>query len=249
MQFFPFPARVIFLVALVHFPMSRPILAQQSERQGTKSESISRLMALIASTNKPPPAGFPKDYDYEAQEQVFWALKTLIGCSVEHVDHLIENVDSMQYCYTANKPVHLHNTTVGNVCKKILSECFAPGPPPICQEQLVAAQGWSSADYHFRLEEYWEKHKGRGLVKLQIESLERQLAVVKSISHKTASPLRDNQPFPNEAEFEEKKKVTELRLKALIKVVSISDKPIHPECTWLMEFVGRRGVKIRAVER
>lgn len=193
---------IVFLSLLALHHLRADDSSDKSQRQ-----RIAFLIGKLASNNRAPNVDaaerytFPRDYDVEAQALVYLAAQQLLFEGSAAFDALIEHFSDTRYSYTRESPEGFKDFTVGQVCRKIFVRSIE------CHETLIPR---ISADQSRLLwkhpttpEEWWSRNRNRPLWQIQIEAIEAQIAVMKSLDYATASPPRPYVKKVDENRFNE----------------------------------------------
>jgi hypothetical protein len=172
---------------------------------------------------------FEKQYDWNEQDRIPKVINSLMDHAEEAWPELVNALGDERYSATYRIGEHIYNLTVDRVCSEIIIDNLILGfyfhsvyDPVSDGRQWQVIMKRAPVEYHDpkhkELKDWCQARKDKKLYELQIEACEWAIKII-------------SEDFPKATE-ESKLKAREA-IKAEIKTLKETKKPLHPECFYM----------------
>jgi hypothetical protein len=148
---FPFSFRVLLILLMMWWCDSTVSGQGPGKIEKTSSEKASvdgkKLIDALASKNRPPTidadkptAIFGKDYNWADRDRILGVLQRLVDHAEEVWPELVAHLDDKRYCITFETDPGSDNLSVGDVCRRIISDYLSEAYWRLLPEDSEVAQ-------------------------------------------------------------------------------------------------------------
>jgi hypothetical protein len=219
------PSLLLGLLLIVCHSAAAEPATKEAATKDARAKEFKALIEQLASPNMKPmthndgdaTVKFPPRYDVQAQARINEARKQLQRDVEEALPFLVEALNDARYSLTMDwaDGDGYYNRSVGEVCEEVITSHLEIYRDKI---RFSSPQHWRRYNGAPISKEWYEPRKDRSLAELQVEAVERALALRKADRGKSE---------PKEVREESNKEVS--ALEALRDQIVKSGKPVEPQ--------------------